>query len=121
MMLRRRPFRRPMGPFRAPVRLRLIPNLLPLLIIWILRGKEIKGSELEEEVKKRIERTPINVLYMTLRELEVRGFISSQGSGAPRERIYKITDRGRKLLEKRLEEMKTAKKVLDEILSGFQS
>lgn len=66
----------------------------------------------------------IGTLYRTLRKMEKEGFVTSlweKGGPGPKKRVYKITTKGKKELDQRIEILKTRKTFIEKLLIRYDN
>jgi poly-beta-hydroxybutyrate-responsive repressor len=96
----------------------------PSLLLFLYRGSS-HGYELIEKLKNlgfHEESIDIGAVYRTLRKLEKEGFVKSswQKKGERKKRIYKITPKGKVLLQAWVKRIKERKQALEKFLKIYQ-
>ncbi len=95
-------------------------GLLHLLILKLLEEKPLRGSEVREALKSRLDLdVPGSAVYALLSILEEKGMVTSKwetGEGAAR-KLYNITEYGLEYLKEGIEELKRFKRVLEFLTS----
>jgi len=97
------------------------------LILWIIHRQPLHGYE----VRKRIEQVTKGsyipkpgAIYTILRRMEKKGLLTSQWKervGKRDRRVYNITEKGENLLKNRLKTMKKRMKLLELMVSYYDS
>ena len=97
------------------------------LILWIIHRQSLHGYEVRKKIEELTTGNYIpkpGAIYTILRRMEKKGLLSSQWKeevGKKGKRIYSITEKGESLLKTRLEIMKKRIKLLEQMVSYYDS
>ena len=103
----------------AAIQKRLL--IRPALLLLIDLGT-IYGYDLIEKLEEfGLKRSNSGAVYRILRSMEQRGLINSnwaaKDSGGPPRRLYSITEKGKKVLSQRINELRTVREQIDQIIN----
>jgi len=93
-------------------------GMLKLLILKMLAKEPLYGYSLMKRIEKQSSGmwTPSpGSIYPALHSLEKEGYVISKGLG--NRKMYKITQKGKKSMEKNLDYLKKTKKFIEKVLS----
>jgi len=97
------------------------------LILWIIHRQPLHGYEVRKKIEELTTGNYIpkpGAIYTILRRMEEKGLLTSQWKkevGRKGKRIYHITEKGENLLKTRLEIMKKRIKLLEQMVSYYDS
>jgi len=97
------------------------------LILWIIHKQPLHGYEVRKKIEQLTTGNYIpkpGAIYTILRRMEKKGLLISQwkkGEGRKGKRIYHITKNGENLLKTRLEIMRKRIKLLEQMVSYYDS
>jgi len=97
------------------------------LILWIIHRQPLHGYEVRKKIEQLTTGNYIpkpGAIYTILRRMEEKGLLTSQWKkevGKRGKRIYRITEKGENLLKTRLEIMKKRIKLLERMVSYYDS
>ena len=100
------------------------PGGTAMLVLALLRGGEMYGYQIIEELERRSEqvfRLKEGTLYPLLHGLEKEGFVKARDAAAPngrQRRYYRITRAGLRSLEEREREWRTYAGAVHAVLAG---
>lgn len=102
----------------------LLTGSTTLLILKLLDDKDMYGYQMIDELAKRSDNTfslKAGTLYPLLHSLEEQGIVISYDENVDSARIrkyYRITKKGRKMLNERKEEWETYSSAVNRVLKG---
>jgi len=102
----------------------LLTGSTTMLVLKLLEDKDMYGYQMIEELAKRSDNTfslKAGTLYPLLHTLEEQGMVYSYDDNADSARVrrfYRITKKGRAMLEEKKEEWRTFASAIDLVLQG---